>query len=101
MEYFKLNNGIRIPALGFGVFRMTDLEACEQAVLAAIEAGYRYIDTASAYENEEAVGRAIKKSGVPREELFICTKLWITDTSYSKAKEAFNRSLDRLGVGLY
>lgn len=98
MEYFKLNNGIQIPALGFGVFRMTDLETCEQAVLNALEAGYRYIDTASAYENEEAVGRAIKKSGIPREELFICTKLWITDTSYSKAKEAFNRSLDRLGL---
>lgn len=98
MEYFKLNNGIQIPALGFGVFRMTDLEACEQAVLGALEAGYRYIDTASAYENEEAVGRAIKKSGIPREKLFICTKLWITDTSYSKAKEAFNRSLDRLGL---
>lgn len=98
MEYFKLNNGIHIPALGFGVFRMTDLETCEQAVLNALEAGYRYIDTASAYENEEAVGRAIKKSGIPREELFICTKLWITDTSYSKAKEAFNRSLDRLGL---
>ena len=98
MEYFELNNGIKIPALGFGVFRMKDLEACEQAVLNALEAGFRYIDTASAYENEEAVGRAIKRSGIAREELFICTKLWITDTSYDKAKAAFYRSLERMGL---
>lgn len=98
MEYITLNNGVKMPATGFGVFRITDQYECEDLVYQAINSGYRLIDTASAYENEEAVGRAIKRSGIPREELFITTKLWITDTSYDKAKAAFQRSLDRLGL---
>ncbi len=97
-EKLVLYNGVEIPKIGFGVYRMTDPKECEQAVLNAIQAGYRLIDTAAAYENEEAVGKAIKKSGVKREELFITTKLWVTDTSYEKAKAGFNRSLERLGV---
>ena len=76
MEYVKLNNGVEMPILGFGVYQMNDLEECERSVLDAIETGYRLIDTASAYGNEEAVGRAIKKSGVARDELFITTKLF-------------------------
>ena len=98
MEYFTLNNGIQIPAMGFGVFRMTDLKECEEMVLEALKAGYRLIDTAAAYENEEAVGRAIKRSGIAREELFIVTKLWVTDTNYEKAKAGFEHSLQRLGL---
>lgn len=94
----KLNNGIKIPSIGYGVFRMTHLEECEEAVLNALKAGYRFIDTASAYGNEEAVGRAIKRSGIPREELFISTKLWITDMSYEGAKRGFETSLKRLGL---
>ena len=93
-----LNNGISMPNIGFGVFRMTDQAECEEAVVQAIQAGYRLIDTAAAYENEEAVGRAIKGCGISREDLFITTKLWITDTSYEKAKEGFYRSLKRLGL---
>ena len=87
-----LNNGISMPNIGFGVFRMTDQAECEEAVVQAIQAGYRLIDTAAAYENEEAVGRAIKRCGISREDLFITTKLWITDTSYEKAKEGFYRN---------
>ena len=83
-----LNNGVQMPKIGFGVFRINDMEKCEEAVLQAIQSGYRLIDTASAYENEEAVGRAIQRSGVPREELFVTTKLWITDTSYEGARRA-------------
>lgn len=93
-----LNNGIPMPRIGYGVFRMTDATACEEAVLQAIQCGYRLIDTAAAYENEEAVGRAIRRCGVPREELFITTKLWVTDTSYEEAKRGFTRSLERLGL---
>lgn len=98
----KLNNGIKMPLIGYGVFRMKDLNECEEAVINAIKCGYRLIDTAAAYENEEAVGRAIKKvineGIVKREDLFITTKLWITDTTYEKAKEGFNRSLKKLGL---
>lgn len=93
-----LNNGIQMPKIGFGVFRINDMEECEEAVLQAIQSGYRLIDTASAYENEEAVGRAIRRSGVPREELFVTTKLWITDTSYEGARRGFQCSMERLGV---
>lgn len=93
-----LNNGVEMPAIGYGVFRISDMEECEKAVYEAIKAGYRFIDTASAYENEEAVGRAIIRSRVPRNELFITTKLWITDTNYERAKQGFQRSLDRLGL---
>lgn len=97
-ETFTLNNGVEIPKIGFGVFRMTDQNACENAVLQAIECGYRLIDTAAAYGNEEAVGRAIHRSNVPREDLFITTKLWIPDISYEGAKRGFEQSLQRLGL---
>ena len=93
-----LNNDIEMPRIGYGVFRMKDPEECEEAVVQAIQSGYRLIDTAAAYENEEAVGRAIRRCGVPREELFITTKLWITDTSYEGAKRGFARSMERLGL---
>lgn len=79
MLYKTLNNGVKMPMLGFGVFQVTDPEECRKAVLCALENGYRSIDTAQAYGNEEAVGQAIKDSGIPRDELFITTKLWITD----------------------
>ena len=94
-----LNNGVKMPAIGYGVFRMKDPAECEEAVVQAIRSGYRLIDTAAAYENEEAVGRAIRRCGVPREELFVTTKLWITDTSYEGAKRGFARSMERLGLG--
>ena len=93
-----LYNQISMPAIGYGVYQITDQELCEECVVQAIQSGYRLIDTAAAYENEEAVGRAIKRCGVAREELFITTKLWVTDTSYEKVKEAFNRSLNKLGL---
>ena len=93
-----LNNGVKMPAIGYGVFRMKDPAECEEAVVQAIRSGYRLIDTAAAYENEEAVGRAICRCGVLREELFITTKLWITDTSYEGAKRGFARSMERLGL---
>lgn len=91
-----LNNGVDIPALGFGVWQMEDMQECENAVIKAIETGYRMIDTASIYQNETAVGNAIKNSGTDREELFITSKLWVQDTSYEQAKGAFQRTLDRL-----
>ena len=97
-NYITLNNGMLMPPIGYGVFRMTDENACEEAVLQALNTGYRLIDTAAAYENERAVGRAIKRSGIPREEIFLTTKLWVTDTSYEKAKPALERSLERLGL---
>lgn len=93
-----LNNGMEMPRIGYGVFRMKNPEECEEAVVQAIQSGYRLIDTAAAYENEEAVGRAIRRCGVPREELFITTKLWITDTSYEGAKRGFSNSMERLGL---
>lgn len=98
MIYHTLNNGVKIPALGFGVFQVPDPAVCEKAVSDAIAAGYRLIDTAAAYMNEEAVGRAIAKCGVAREELFITTKLWVQDMSYEKAKDAINTSLRNLGL---
>ena len=88
MEYVTLNNGIKMPMEGFGVFQVPDPSQCEQAVLDAISSGYRLIDTAAAYMNEEAVGNAIAKSGVAREELFVTTKLWVQDSSYEGAKAA-------------
>ncbi len=87
-----------MPQLGFGVFRITDPEECERAVSEALAVGYRLIDTAASYMNEEAVGRAIKRSGVPRRELFVTTKLWVQDAGFDKAKRAFDRSLKRLGL---
>lgn len=98
MEFLTLSNGVKMPLEGFGVFQVPDSAQCEQAVLDAIEVGYRLIDTAAAYMNEEAVGNAIKKCGVPREELFITTKLWVQDASYEEAKKAFQSSLDKLGL---
>ena len=97
-EKIALNNGVEMPKLGYGVFRMTEAAACEEAVVQAIKAGYRLIDTAAAYGNEEAVGKALRRCGVPREELFITTKLWITDTSYEGAKRGFARSMQKLGL---
>lgn len=96
MQTVTLNNGLMMPILGFGVFQMNDPHECERSVMDAIAAGYRLIDTAASYGNEEAVGRAIRASGVPREELFITTKLWIQDAGYESTKRAFQRSLDRL-----
>ena len=98
MEFVTLNNGVKMPLEGFGVFQVPDPAQCEQAVLDAIASGYRLIDTAAAYMNEKAVGEAIKKSGVPREELFITTKLWVQDASYEAAKKAIQTSLDNLGL---
>lgn len=98
METVKLNNGIEMPLEGFGVFQVPDPAVCEQAVLDAIATGYRLIDTAAAYMNEEAVGKAIAKCGVPREELFITTKLWVQDASYEGAKAAIETSLRKLGL---
>ena len=98
MEYLTLNNGLKMPKLGFGVFQVPDLKECEEAVLNALEAGYRLLDTAAAYGNEEAVGAAIKKSGIPRQEIFLTTKLWVADASYEKAKVAIETSLQKLGT---
>jgi 2,5-diketo-D-gluconate reductase A len=93
-----LNNDVEMPLLGFGVFQMADPAECEQAVVDAIANGYRLIDTAASYGNEEAVGRAIQRSGVAREDLFITTKLWIADAGEGRARQAFERSLARLGL---
>jgi 2,5-diketo-D-gluconate reductase A len=96
MKNVTLNNGVQMPILGFGVFQVTDLVECERSVIDAIETGYRLLDTAASYGNEQAVGSAIKKSGVNRKDLFVTTKLWIEDASYEGAKVAFERSLNKL-----
>lgn len=96
MEYVTLNNGVKMPILGYGVYQIADQDECERCVLDAISVGYRSIDTAQAYGNEEAVGRAIKKSGVSREELFITTKVWISNAGYEKAKASIQESLRKL-----
>ena len=96
MKTVKLNNGIEMPILGFGVFQVTDPKECENSVIDAIETGYRLIDTAASYMNEVAVGNAVKRSGIEREELFITTKLWVQDTGYDKTKQAFEKSLNKL-----
>ena len=98
MEYKILSNGVKMPMVGFGVFQVDDQKACEQAVSDAIEVGYRHIDTAATYLNEEAVGRAIKSSGIKREEFFIVTKLWVQDHGYDNTKRAFEKSLKKLGL---
>lgn len=98
MEYITLDNGVRMPQEGYGVFQIPP-EECERCVGDALSAGYRLIDTASAYGNEEGVGAAVRKSGIPREELFITTKLWVQDTSYEGAKKAAAASMKRLGHG--
>jgi 2,5-diketo-D-gluconate reductase A len=91
-----LNNGVNMPLLGFGVFQVNDLDVCERAVYDAINTGYRLIDTAASYGNEEAVGKAIKRSGVAREDLFVTTKLWVQDAGEGRTRKAFERSLQRL-----
>src|SRR5205823_7738553 len=96
MKNLVLNNGVNMPILGFGVFQIDDLAECERSVRDAIDVGYRLIDTAASYGNEESVGNAIKQSGVAREEMFVTTKLWIADTGYDKTKAAFYRSMKRL-----
>lgn len=96
MQKVTLNNGTAMPILGYGVYQIPDAQECERCVLDAIEVGYRSIDTAAAYQNEAAVGKAIQRSGVPRAELFITTKLWIQDAGYDRAKQAFERSMQRL-----
>lgn len=96
MNKVKLNNGVEMPILGFGVFQVNDPKECEKSVLDAIHTGYRSIDTAASYMNEEAVGNAIKKSGIARKELFITTKLWVSDTGYENTLKAFDRSLNKL-----
>ena len=96
MQTIKLNNGVEIPILGFGVFQIADSAECERSVIDALQVGYRHIDTAASYMNEEAVGRGIRISGIAREELFITTKLWIQSNGYESTLKAFDRSLNRL-----
>lgn len=96
MNHVTLNNGIQMPILGFGVFQIADLKECERSVVDAIEAGYRLIDTAASYKNEEAVGRALRASGVPRKELFVTTKLWVEDAGYERTLKAIDKSMQRL-----
>src|SRR6476659_7102576 len=96
MKKVVLNNSVEMPILGFGVFQIADPAECERSVRDAIDVGYRLIDTAASYQNEESVGNAIKTSGVERKELFVTTKLWIADTGYEKTKTAFERSMKRL-----
>lgn len=96
MKKVKLNNGIEMPILGFGVYQIEDPAHCEQCVNDAISIGYRLFDTAAIYKNEEPVGRAVKNSGVPREEFFITTKVWIQDAGYESTKKAFEKSLKKL-----
>lgn|SRR5699024_653299 len=96
MQTVKLANGVQMPILGFGVYQIEDLDECECVVGEALEVGYRSIDTAQAYYNEEAVGRAIAKSEIPREEIFLTTKVWITNAGYEKAKASIDESLEKL-----
>src|SRR4029079_12757703 len=96
MQNVRLNNGVEMPILGFGVFQVTDLAECERSVVDAIETGYRLIDTAASYMNEEAVGKAIKASNVARQDVFITTKLWIQSDGYQGTKKAFESSLKKL-----
>lgn len=98
MDFITLNNGVKMPLEGFGVFQIPDPAQCEQAVYDAINSGYRLIDTAAAYMNEASVGAAIKRAGVPREELFVVTKLWVQDAGYETAKQAIQTSIDKLGL---
>ena len=96
MKKLKLNNGVEIPVLGFGVYQIEDPAECERCVNDAICTGYRLIDTAAIYKNEEPVGRAVRSSGVPRDEFFITTKVWIQDAGYESTRRAFERSLKKL-----
>jgi 2,5-diketo-D-gluconate reductase A len=96
MEHVTLNSGVRMPTLGFGVFQIADLNECERSVVDAIECGYRLIDTAASYMNEEAVGKGLRRSGVARKDLFVTTKLWVQDTGYDRTHQAIDKSLRRL-----
>lgn len=96
MEYVTLNNGVKMPILGFGVYQVTDLKECEKVVGDALKTGYRLIDTAQAYFNEEAVGNAIKNSGIDRKDIFLVTKVWISNAGYEKAKKSIDESLKKL-----
>jgi len=96
MDHVTLNNGVRMPIAGFGVFQIPDPAECERSVVDAIDAGYRLIDTAASYQNEEAVGKGLRRSGVPRDELFVTTKLWVQDVGYERTKLAIDASLRRL-----
>ena len=98
MQYRTLSNGVELPMVGYGTFQIRDAVQCEQCVLQAVETGYRLFDTAASYENEAAVGAALRSSGVPREELFLITKLWVQDASYEGAKAAMETSLKKLGL---
>jgi 2,5-diketo-D-gluconate reductase A len=98
MQYVTLNNGMRMPILGYGVFQIADEAECERCVVDAVQAGYRLIDTAASYKNERAVGRGLKRSGVPRDQLFVTSKLWVEDASYLRARTAIDQSLRRLDV---
>ena len=98
MDDVTLNNGVKMPQLGFGTYQIKDPAECERAVRDAIDVGYRLIDTAASYGNEEAVGKAVRTCGVPREELFVTTKLWLSDASYEGAKRGFAASMERLGL---
>ena len=98
MEYFRLNNDLEIPAAGFGVFQVPDPAVCTQAVIDAVAAGYRLIDTAQSYGNEEAVGKGIAECGVDRQELFITTKVWISSYGYEKCLASVNASLEKMGL---
>ena len=101
MEYQTLNNGLKMPIVGFGVFRVPDKKECEESVYQAIKAGYRLIDTAQSYGNEEAVGKAIQETNVPREELFITTKVWISNYGYEKAKASVEESLKKMQLDYF
>lgn len=98
MNTYQLNNGVEIPVLGFGTFKTKDGEEAYRAVLEALKAGYRHIDTAAIYQNEESVGQAIKDSGVPREEMFVTTKLWNSQQTYEQTRQALEKSIEKLGL---
>ena len=98
MKSYTLNNGVSIPVLGFGTWKAENGEVAYQAVLEALKAGYRHIDTAAIYKNEESVGRAIRDSGISRQEIFVTTKLWNTNHSYDEARQAFEESMEKLGL---
>lgn len=98
MQDVTLNNGMKMPILGYGVFQIADEAECERCVVDAVQAGYRLIDTAASYKNEEAVGRGLKRCGIPRDQLFITSKLWVEDAGYERAQVAIDKSLKRLGL---
>lgn len=98
MQHVTLNSGLRMPIVGFGVFQIPDAQQCEQCVIDAIQTGYRLIDTAASYMNEEAVGRGLRQSGVPREQFFVTSKLWVQDTGFERTRAAIDKSLRRLGL---